>query len=390
MALAPGGPAVHFLFMVTPAQASGRIVLIDDSEIALEAAARGLQQMGWSVERAIGGKAGVDAIDAAVPDVVVCDLHMPEVSGLEVLAHLLERHPTVPLIMLSGDQDLNAVLTAVRRGAFDYVVKASADMRALHEAVRRAIDHVRLRRQNERLSADLERARERLADQLRELKRQHDLLEHEQRRSEGLLRNILPRPIAERLKNEEERGLVADRFEGVTVLFADVVGFTPLSSKLTPDELVTLLNDLVSRFDALSTGLGIEKIKTIGDAYMAAAGLPIRCDDHAEVAAIMALKMLEEIEAFNADRKTTLRMRIGMHSGPVVAGVIGTSKFIYDLWGDTVNVAARMESHGVPSAIQITRATADLLAARFVCTPRGTVEVKGKGPMEVFLLTGLA
>ena len=369
---------------------AGRIVLIDDSEIALDTAARGLEEMGWTVQRALGGDAGIEAVALGAPDVVVCDLHMPRVTGMDVLAHVLKEHPAVPLIVLSGDEDLNAVLTAVRSGAFDYVVKSGADLRPLGEAVRRAFEHVRLRMQNERLTADLGRAQERLAEQLSELKRQHDLLENEQKRSESLLLNILPRPIAERLKDTGHRRLIADRFEGVTVLFGDVVGFTTLSATLTPDALVTLLNDLVTRFDVLAAGLGMEKVKTIGDAYMAAAGLPIPCDDHAEVAALMGLRMLEEIHRFNADRGTALRMRVGLHSGAVVAGVIGKNKFTYDLWGDTVNVAARMESHGVPDAVQVSRATAELLQPRFVCEPRGTVDVKGKGPMDVFLVAGLA
>ena len=376
--------------MNTPAGATGRIALIDDSEVVLATVSRGLEEMGWTVHRALGGRAGIEALDALRPDVAVCDLHMPDVTGLDVIAHAVRHHPRLPVIILSGDEDLNAVLSAVRRGAFDYVVKAAADLRPLGEAVRRAFEHVQLRLQNERLGADLDRARERLADQLRELKRQHDLLEKEQRRSERLLLNILPRAIAERLKDEEGRRLVADRFEGVTVLFGDIVGFTPMSAKMTPDALVTLFNDVISRFDALASRLGIEKIKTLGDAYMAAAGLPVRCADHAEVAALMALGMQEALREFNRERGTDLRMRIGLHSGAVVAGVIGTHKFIYDLWGDTVNVAARMESHGVPGQVQVTRATADLLRERFTCELRGMVEVKGKGPMEAFLLTGLA
>lgn len=370
--------------------ATGRLVLVDDSELTLAAVGRGLEALGWSVHKALGGRAGLDAVETVRPDVVVCDLHMPDVSGMDVLRHVLEHHPRTPVVMLSGDQDLNAVLAAVRQGAFDYVVKAGEDLRPLHEAIRRAFERVQLLTQNARLSADLDGARARLAEQLRELQRQHDLLEREQRRSERLLLNILPREVAERLKDDSERRMVAERFESVTVLFGDVVGFTPLCSTLSPDELVSLLDDLVSRFDAIADELGVEKIKTIGDAYMAAAGLPVRSEDHAEVAALTALRMHEAIARFNAERGTSLRMRIGMHTGSVVAGVIGTHKFVYDLWGDTVNVAARMESHGVPGAVQVSAATAGRLAARFALEPRGTVDVKGKGPMEVFLLRGLA
>jgi class 3 adenylate cyclase len=208
----------------------------------------------------------------------------------------------------------------------------------------------------------------------------------EHARSERLLLNILPGAISARLKENGEA--IADGFADVTVLFADLVGFTELSQKLTPAELVEMLNRTFSAFDDLAERFGVEKIKTIGDCYMVAAGLPERTDDHAEVVARMALAMREALIRINREGGYSLRLRIGLHTGPVVAGVIGKRKFIYDLWGDTVNTASRMESSGSPGEIQVTREVFDRLRGQFELEPRGLIQVKGKGEMETFLLKG--
>jgi class 3 adenylate cyclase len=211
------------------------------------------------------------------------------------------------------------------------------------------------------------------------------LLDKERERSERLLLNILPAPIAERLKTSEDS--IAEHSDGVTVLFADIVGFTPLSARKTPRALVELLNRIFSEFDALADAYGLEKIKTIGDAYMAVAGLPEPRPDHAPRAARMALAMRDATARVSAETGEPLALRIGLHSGPVVAGVIGRRKFAYDMWGDTVNTASRMESHSLPGAIQCTEATAMLLKGAFQLQPRGAMEIKGKGEMHTFLLT---
>jgi class 3 adenylate cyclase len=210
------------------------------------------------------------------------------------------------------------------------------------------------------------------------------MLGEERERSERLLLNILPASIAERLKNS--KAAIADHSDEVTVLFADIVGFTPLSARMTPQALVQILDRVFSEFDALAEAHGLEKIKTIGDAYMAAAGLPERRADHASAAARMAQGMLEAAARITAETGEALALRIGLHSGPVVAGVIGTKKFSYDMWGDTVNTASRMESHGVPGAVHCSAATAALLQHDFVLTARGAVQVQGKGEMCTFLL----
>lgn len=207
-------------------------------------------------------------------------------------------------------------------------------------------------------------------------------------RSERLLLNILPEEIAERLKAGEE--VIADRAEEVTILFADLVGSTPLSERLTADEMVQLLNEIFTPFDDLADDLGLEKIKTVGDAYMVVGGLPTARPDHVEAIAEMALSMRAELENHSVEGFGKLEMRYGIHTGPVVAGVIGKRKFSYDLWGDTVNTAARMESHGLPGEIQVTPAVHSRLQGGYELVARGPVDVKGKGTMETYLLKSRA
>jgi len=204
--------------------------------------------------------------------------------------------------------------------------------------------------------------------------------------SERLLLNVLPGPIAERLKRET--GVIADAHDDVTVVFADVVDFTPYSERTSPDRVVALLNDLFTAFDRLAERLGLEKIKTIGDAYMVVAGLPTARPDHAEAAADMALAMQTELARVSSARGLELQLRVGMQSGPVVAGIIGKRRFIYDLWGDTVNTASRMESSSLPGRIQVTEEVQRRLRGSFAFEPRGEIEVKGKGRLRTYLLVG--
>ena len=203
--------------------------------------------------------------------------------------------------------------------------------------------------------------------------------------SDGLLLNILPESIAERLKDAD--GRIADEYDASSILFADVAGFTPMSADMTPAELVSLLDAVFSDFDELVDACGLEKIKTIGDAYMVASGVPTPRVDHAQALCDLALQMRDLV-----GRRTYggrhLAFRIGISSGPVVAGIIGSRKFSYDLWGDAVNTASRMEAFGSPGRIQITEATERLVGDDFVCEPGGTIDVKGKGPMAVWFVEG--
>jgi adenylate cyclase len=208
----------------------------------------------------------------------------------------------------------------------------------------------------------------------------------EQAKAENLLLNILPRSIADKLKAQTQP--IADQFGSASILFADVADFTPWAERLPPADVVGYLDHLFSHFDELAERYGLEKIKTIGDCYMVAAGVPTPRPDHARALAFMALDMLEAMRSDDEVGHLGLELRVGINSGPVVAGVIGRKRFLYDLWGDAVNTASRMESHGTAGRIQITRATYELLADEFECEPRGTISVKGKGEVEVWYLIG--
>jgi len=223
-------------------------------------------------------------------------------------------------------------------------------------------------------------------------------LEIEYQKSEVLLNNVLPELIAARLKNnwaaiadpsQTQQEGIAESFSDVTVLFADLVGFTPLSEQLTPQETVVLLNEVFTHFDSLVEKYGAEKIRTIGDGYMVAAGVPLPQNNHAQALLHMALDMQQYMKRREFTAKVPLQLRIGINSGPAVAGIVGTTKFHYDLWGDMVNTASRMESHGVPGKIQIARPTYQLIKEEFQCEPRGTVAIKGKGNMDAWFVTGV-
>ncbi len=211
--------------------------------------------------------------------------------------------------------------------------------------------------------------------------------EREKEKAEQLLLNILPPSVAQRFKDDQS--LFAEGFDSVTVLFADIVGFTRFTAQLPPDAVVRFLNNLFSEFDRLVETYGLEKIKTIGDEYMVAGGVPLPTEDHAEKICAMALDMMEIVRGVRRPDGVALNIRIGIHSGPVTAGVIGVKKFIYDLWGDTVNTASRMETHAEDGHIQVTEAVYRAVRADFVLVPRGPIEVKGKGLMETYYLTGL-
>ncbi len=237
-----------------------------------------------------------------------------------------------------------------------------------------------------RLRQTSEELEQRVFERTTELRRANIEILNEQKKSEDLLLSILPQSIADRLKKGEVN--IADCFAEATILFADIVGFTTLSREVKPEKMVRILNDIFSDFDQLCDRYKLEKIKTIGDAYMVVGGLPNPRKDHAAAIAEMALDMLDDLHQFNAKNDVKLEIRIGINSGPVIAGVIGTKKFIYDLWGDAVNTASRMEYHGIPGEIQLTETTFDYLQKEFLFVERGLIEIKGKGKMRTYLLKG--
>jgi class 3 adenylate cyclase len=220
--------------------------------------------------------------------------------------------------------------------------------------------------------------------QRQDLADQGEALAREKAKSDRLLHSMLPTSIADRLRDEPR--VIADAIPDASVLFADLVGFTPIGSQMAPADLVTVLNELFGRFDELAATHGLEKIKTIGDGYMAVAGVPLAVDDHADRSVRFALDLLDTTDALAAELKMPLEIRVGIHSGPLVAGVIGRDKLAYDLWGDTVNVASRMESQGMPGRIQISEVTAQKLTTDVGLEQRGTIDVRGRGPMRVLLV----
>lgn len=227
----------------------------------------------------------------------------------------------------------------------------------------------------------------RVIERTAELQEANIELSNEQEKSERLLLSILPQPIATRLKEGESN--IADGFAEATILFADIVGFTTLSQQTSPEKLVEMLNQIFSSFDHLCDHYQLEKIKTIGDAYMVVGGLPNPQNNHAEAIALMALSMQEEVARFNTQNHRNINIRIGINTGPVVAGVIGKKKFIYDLWGDAVNTASRMESHGISGEIQVTDTTYQILKDKFIFEERGLIDIKGKGQMKTYLLKAI-
>ncbi len=237
-----------------------------------------------------------------------------------------------------------------------------------------------------RLRQNAKQLEQRVRERTAQLQETNIELVKEQEKCDRLLLNILPESIATKLK--EGQNTIADAFAEVTILFADIVGFTVLSSQISPEELLIFLNEIFSAFDSLTEKYGLEKIKTIGDAYMVVGGLPNPSTNHAESIAEMALDMQQELVKFNAKHHSTINIRIGINTGPAIAGVIGTKKFIYDLWGDAVNTAARMESHGLPGTIQVTKSTYNILRNKYLFEDRGIIHIKGKGDMNTYLLVG--
>ncbi len=269
----------------------------------------------------------------------------------------------------------------------DEIIKLQKEVRSLSKKLERSEKNRSLLEQMWDRNSKLFQTLNTEIEQQRELiQKQHRELEIERQKSENLLLNILPRPIAQRLK--EDQSVIADHYNSATVLFTDIVGFTELSENLTPSELVQFLNQIFSTFDSLVEKYRLEKIKTVGDAYMVAGGIPEPRPDHVDAVADLALEMRNSLANFHTEKIQSVCMRTGIHTGPAVAGVIGTKKFIYDVWGDTVNTASRMESHGVGGEIQVSEATYKVLKDKYILEQRGMIEIKGKGRLMTYWLQG--
>jgi class 3 adenylate cyclase len=351
-----------------------RVLLVDDQPMIGEAVRRLLaDQADITFAFCKDAAKALSTAEEFQPTVILQDLVMPDIDGLDLVSQF-RSHPStekIPVIMLSANEEAATKAQLLEAGANDYLIKLPhqieliARIRVHSEAYKRLLERDAAFGALERSLADLTRERE---------------------KSERLLRNILPDTIAERLKNNVST--IAETYSSVSVLFADLCGFTTFSERVDASQLVDLLDDIFSAFDHLANAYGVEKIKTIGDAYMAVAGLPEARDDHAEAVAGMALGMLEAFRGVMRNRGLSMEVRIGIHSGPVVAGVIGKHKFSYDLWGDTVNTASRMESHGEPSRVHVSQGTYTLLQDRYRFTDRGKMNVKGKGMQQTYFLLG--
>ena len=341
-----------------------RILVVDDMKANRDLLSRRLSRDGHTVGLADGGHSALELIGKSEFDLVLLDLMMPDINGFEVLRRLKDdpavRH--IPVIMISALDEIDSIVRCIEAGAEDYISKP--------------FDPVLL---GARIDASLERKRLRDREQAFTVE-----LQAEKNKSDALLLNILPASIVERMRRGEVG--IADRFPEATILFSDLVGFTSLAGKSSPGQIIEILNSLFSSFDALAKRLRLEKIKTIGDAYMVAGGLPEEQPDHALAVADMALGMMEAVRQIGAQFGENLEARIGIHSGEVVAGIIGQHRFIYDVWGDTVNTASRLESSGLPNRIQISEATYQRINDKFHCEPRGPIEVKGKGAMLTYFL----
>jgi adenylate cyclase len=341
------------------------ILVVDDNAANRDVLERRLTREGHTVVPVATGAAALKLVAEREFDLVLLDLIMPEMSGFEVLRRLKATEETrdIPVIIISALDEIDSVVRCIEAGAEDYLSKPF-NPTLLQARVGASLEKKWLRDREKKFIAELEQ---------------------EKRRSETLLLNILPQSIVDRMRGGEV--VIADRVAEATILFCDLVGFTTLSHELSADRVIDFLSKIFSGFDRLAAEQGVEKIKTIGDAYMVAAGIPVAQPDHATRIAALSLRMLDEVEAIAAATGLKLQARIGVHSGPIVAGVIGTHKFAYDVWGDTVNTASRMESHSLPGHVQISAATRALLDDRFDFEARGSIEVKGKGMMETFFLS---
>ncbi|PZV16809.1 MAG: adenylate/guanylate cyclase domain-containing response regulator [Leptolyngbya sp.] len=370
-----------------------------------------LRAAGHGVRQASGEDDIIAAAEADAPDLILLVIDQFDTAAMR-LCHRLKKRPStrhMAVVVVGQDQALARRLRAFEFGVVDYIDQTlwaeEAAARIQAQVATHRIQR-RLRQQAQRavsagsatnLLADLQKALRRqaqllqaqnqqLQQEMQEREQAQQALRQEQQKSEQLLLNILPRAVVDKLKQLE--GSLAERFDNVTILFADIVNFTPLAAQISPLELVNWLNQIFSAFDRLAEQYQLEKIKTIGDAYMVVGGLPLPREDHAEAVMEMALAMQEAATRIVRKDGQEFQLRIGINTGQVVAGVIGIKKFSYDLWGDAVNIASRMESQGAPGKIQITEATYERLKHRYAFEDVGQVMVKGHGYLTTYQYVG--
>jgi len=361
---------------VHPTLRKAEVLVADDSRTMRAALSRSLRGLGFTnISEAVDGADAINKLLDRPYDLMLLDMEMPVMNGMEVLA-AMKLKPSIsgiPVIVISAADQVETAVRCIEAGAEDYLPKPPPAT-LLRARVTTALEKKRLK--------DLDRLR------FAQLQAEKELVEIEREKSERLLLNILPGAIANRLKGGEKT--IANGHATVSVMFADLCGFTALSRKTSPTDLVTMLNRIFTEFDIIVEKYQVEKIKTIGDCYMMVGGLPSHRDDHAQAVAAAAMEMVSALERINQSNGTELQMRVGIHTGPVVAGVIGKIKFTYDLWGDTVNVASRMESSGLPGRVHLSEQTQQALSGDFLTEERGFVECKGLGQVKTYFLKGRA
>lgn len=354
---------------------AARILLVDDQQANLDLLEAILSDAGYTHLRSTRDpREVVQLLGSFAPDLILLDLHMPHLDGFAVMEALRSCIPPdeyLPILVLTADATRGARERALASGAHDFLNKPLEEVETLLR-IRNLLSaralHLTLHERN----AALERTNRELAI--------------ERETSERLLLNVLPRCIANRLR--QNPGTIADSFDEATVLFADIVGFSSICENLAPESLVAWLNEVFQLIDALAEEFGIEKIKTIGDSYMMVGGLPAPRADHVGAVADLALALQAVMAGQRTPGGEPLQLRIGLHTGRVVAGVIGRHKFAYDLWGDTVNTASRMQSHGLPGTIHVSAVVQDRLRDSHLFAERGEIAIKGKGVLTTYLLTG--
>jgi class 3 adenylate cyclase len=366
-------------------------ILYVDDEINNLNSFRAALRRNYNVFTAQSGEEGIDIISKNDIHVVVTDQRMPNMTGVQFLQHIPGDQDNIRII-LTGFSDMESIIEAINTGKVYRYITKPWDKEELKITIDNAVETVMLRRNNKRLFSELQAYNEHLEEKVKsrtlEVERQKELIEAAKVQSDSLLLNILPDEIAEELKRFGRS--YARKHNQVSVLFADIKGFTSVAETLSPEKLVTALDEVFRGFDNIVDKYDMEKIKTIGDAYMCACGLPRSDNDNAIKAVRAAIDMQQFITGFGLacriQNLPVFEIRIGIHTGPVIAGVVGSRKFAYDIWGDTVNLASLMEQYGEPGTINISTSTFSLIKNYYDCTHRGKIEVKSKGGLDMYFV----
>jgi len=364
------------------------ILYVDDEENNLNSFRAALRRY-YNVFTALSGEEGIEILKRNDIHVVVTDQRMPNMTGVQFLQHIPSDQNNIRII-LTGFTDMESIIEAINTGMIYRYIRKPWDKDELKITIDNAVETIMLRRNNKQLISELQANNEQLEQKVRErtgeIEKQKKIIEAGKAQSDKLLLNILPDEIAEELKRFGRS--YARRHEEVSVLFADIVGFTTIAETLSAERLVTLLDEVFRAFDNIVEKHDIEKIKTIGDAYMCACGLPIADSDNSIKAVKVALDMQQFMKGFGLSLRIQnlpdFKIRVGVHTGPVVAGIVGSRKFAYDIWGDTVNIAARMESSGETGKVNISGSTWQMIKDKFRCDYRGKIEAKNKGAVDMY------